>query len=407
MSQVDTAADARLVYDRESRKLTGAGLLDAVATNADLPASEGRDLRLDLFRGLANWAIFLDHIPNNVVAWLTTRNYGFSDAADVFVFISGYTAAFVYARRTSAQGFVAGTALLMRRVWQLYVAHVLLFVFYLTAVHYLAHRFDVPHLMDEFNVARLMDDPVGILAHGLALDFKPLNLDVLPLYIVLMAGFPPLLWAMMRWPDLALLASAAVYVASRQLGWNFPAYPSGGWYFNPFAWQFLFAIGAWAALGGARRIQAFTRLPTTLVASIAYVMFALAATLGDRFDLLASLLPADILGLFVPNDKTNLGLYRVLHLLALVCIVVRIIPKDWQLLRSRLVRPALVCGQRSLEVFCTGIFLSFVGHFILETYSNTLIAQVAVSAAGVALMAAVALYRTWSRSLESPVVRRR
>lgn len=393
---------ANIASDRAS-----SGVASASVTHSDPTVSARRDLRLDLFRGLANWAIFLDHIPNNVVAWLTTRNYGFSDAADVFVFISGYTAAFVYARRMSAQGFVAGTALLMRRVWQLYVAHVLLFVFYLAAVHYLAHRFDLPHLMDEFNVARLMDDPVGILIHGLALDFKPLNLDVLPLYIVLMAGFPPLLWTMMRWPDLALVASAAVYVASRQLGWNFPAYPSGGWYFNPFAWQFLFSIGAWAALGGARRTQILMRSPIVLVASIAYVMFALVVTLSERFDLLANpLLPADLLGLFAPNDKTNLAPYRVLHLLALACIIVRIIPKDWQFLRSRLLRPALVCGQRSLEVFCTGIFLSFVGHFVLETYSNSLIAQVAVSVVGVALMTCVALYRTWSRSLDSPVARR-
>lgn len=370
---------------------------------ADPAVFKGRDLRLDLFRGLANWAIFLDHIPNNAVAWLTTRNYGFSDAADVFVFISGYTAAFVYARRMSAQGFVAGTALLMRRVWQLYVAHVLLFVFYLAAVHYLAHRFDLPHLMDEFNVARLMDDPVGILIHGLALDFKPLNLDVLPLYIVLMAAFPPLLWAMMRWPNLALIASAAVYVASRHLGWNFPAYPSGGWYFNPFAWQFLFAIGAWAALGGARRVHVFMHSRTTLAASVAYVLFSLVVTLGERFDLVSDVLPADLLGLFTPNDKTNLAPYRVMHLLALACIVVRIIPMDWKPLRSRFLRPALVCGQRSLEVFCVGIFLSFVGHFILETYSNSLIAQIGVSAAGVTLMTCVALYRTWSRSLDAPI----
>jgi len=87
---------------------------------AILPA-KGRDLRLDLFRGLANWAIFLDHVPNNAVAWLTTRNYGFSDAADIFVFISGYTAAFVYAKSMLVQGFVAGTARLLKRVWQLYV----------------------------------------------------------------------------------------------------------------------------------------------------------------------------------------------------------------------------------------------------------------------------------------------
>jgi len=56
--------------------------------NATLP-EKGRDLRLDLFRGVANWAIFLDHIPDNVVNWITTRNYGFSDAADLFVFYLG------------------------------------------------------------------------------------------------------------------------------------------------------------------------------------------------------------------------------------------------------------------------------------------------------------------------------
>ena len=45
---------------------------------ATLPAGE-RDVRLDLFRGLANWAIFPDRIPPEVLSWVTTRNYGFSD----------------------------------------------------------------------------------------------------------------------------------------------------------------------------------------------------------------------------------------------------------------------------------------------------------------------------------------
>jgi hypothetical protein len=143
------------------------------------------------------------------------------------------------------------------------------------------------------------------------------------------------------------------------------------------------------------------RSPITLAAGIAYVLVALVVTLGDRLDLLAGVLPVGLVELFVPNDKTNLAPYRIIHLLALACIVIRIVPKDWQRLRSRLLYPVLVCGQRSLEVFCVGIFLSFVGHFILETYSNSLIAQIAVSAAGVVLMTCVALYRTWSRSLDS------
>src|SRR5262249_34892361 len=87
----------------------------------------GRDLRLDLFRGLALWLIFLDHIPSNLVAWVTIRNYGFSDATEIFVFVSGYTAAFVYGKEMNERGFVVAGAHILRRAWQIYVAHVFLF----------------------------------------------------------------------------------------------------------------------------------------------------------------------------------------------------------------------------------------------------------------------------------------
>src|SRR6266567_3201056 len=96
----------------------------------------GRDLRLDLFRGLALWLIYLDHIPQNVVNWVTIRNYGFSDAAEIFVFISGYTAAFVYGRAMQDRGFVVATARILRRVWQIYVAHVFLFAIFLAEISY-------------------------------------------------------------------------------------------------------------------------------------------------------------------------------------------------------------------------------------------------------------------------------
>src|SRR2546423_6891517 len=108
--------------------------------NATLP-EKGRDLRLDLFRGVANWAIFLDHIPNNVANWITTRNYGFSDAADLFVFISGYTAAFVYARIMLERGPLIATTRIVKRAWQIYVAHVFLFVVYVTQIGYLAQKY--------------------------------------------------------------------------------------------------------------------------------------------------------------------------------------------------------------------------------------------------------------------------
>src|SRR3954464_13637999 len=98
--------------------------------------TSARDLRLDLFRGLALWLIFLDYIPSNVVSWITIRNYGFSHASVIFIFISGYTAAFVYGRAMRAGGFVVAGARILRRAWQIYVAHIFLFAAFLVVIAY-------------------------------------------------------------------------------------------------------------------------------------------------------------------------------------------------------------------------------------------------------------------------------
>ena len=123
-----------------------------VSPDIHLPP-QGRDYRLDVLRGIANWAIFLDHIPNNVVNWTTTRNYGFADAADLFIFISGYTVAFVYGRMMINRGFVIAGTRIFKRAWQIYVAHLVLFVIYIAEVGYLAKKYNDPKLLDEFNVA--------------------------------------------------------------------------------------------------------------------------------------------------------------------------------------------------------------------------------------------------------------
>jgi len=154
-------------------------------------AAHGRDARIDLFRGIANWFIFLDHIPDNVVGWITVRNYGFSGAADLFIFISGYVASIVYARMTVERGFVVGASRIFKRVWQLYAAYIVLFVIYLVTITDVAARYGVPEIIYEFNVAGVVDHPVRMLIYGLLLEARPLNLDVLQLYIVLMAFFPP------------------------------------------------------------------------------------------------------------------------------------------------------------------------------------------------------------------------
>jgi hypothetical protein len=355
----------------------------------------GRDLRLDLFRGLANWAIFLDHIPNNAVAWLTARNYGLSDAADLFVFISGYTAALAYSKAMRRDGFLAAAVKLMRRVWQLYVAHILLFVVYVAAIGWVAETYRHSHLLDEFNVAGLIANPIAYLTEGLLLKFKPLNMDVLPLYIVLMAFFPMILRAMLNWPNATLLCSLVLYLFARQLGWNLPAWPNGVWYFNPFAWQLLFVLGAWCALGGVDQVRWFLTSRIALWFCIFYLGFAFIVSVPQNLGLQISAL-AWLSDSLASHDKTNLAPSRVVHFTALAILMTRLIPRDWPELRHPIMRPMMLCGRRSLEVFCVGIFLSFVAHFLLELISSSLPMQILVSVGGIAILTAVAWVRSWS-----------
>jgi hypothetical protein len=364
---------------------------------------KGRDLRLDLFRGVANWAIYLDHIPDNVVNWITTRNYGFSDAADLFVFISGYTASFVYAKMMLERGFIVGGTRLTKRVWQLYVAHIVLFVIYIVAIGYVAQRFSDPDIINEFNVVGLLDSPIETLRQGLLLKFKPVNLDVLPLYIVLMGLFPPVLWLMLRRPDAVMIASFALYFAARWFGWNLSAYPAGTWYFNPYCWQLLFVFGAWCALGGAMRSRSFINSSYMLCFCVAYLLFALVMTMAGRFPAFGDLFPAWLFDAFNPNDKTNLAPYRFLHFAVIVVLVVRFVPKEWKGLEWRVFDPLVKCGQQSLAVFCVGVFLSFVGHFALMLSSGSLLAQIVISVTGIALMTLVAYYITWSKQQDKPL----
>jgi len=100
-----------------------------------------RDVRLDFFRGVALFLIFVDHIPGNVLSHFTVQSIGFSDAAEIFIFVSGYTAALVYGRAMLKQGGVIASVKVFHRVWQLYVAHIFIFLIFTALVSYNALTF--------------------------------------------------------------------------------------------------------------------------------------------------------------------------------------------------------------------------------------------------------------------------
>jgi len=360
-------------------------------------AAQGPDTRIDLLRGLANWFLLLDHIPHNVVNLLTLRNFGFSGAVDVFVFVSGYAATVFFGKMALDRGFVVTATRIFRRAWQLYAAYVVLFVIYIGIVSNVAAQYATTDIIDEYNVSGLVDHPIRTLMHGLLLQAKPLNLDTLQLFVALMLAFPLLLWSLLHRPNLTLAGSVALYVAARLLDWSLPAFPSGSWHFNPFCWQLLSVLGAWFAVNGAKLTAAAPRLPWLRIAAASYLLLALAITMGPQVPAFARLAPNLGFDLFGPGAKENLAFYRLVHLLALALLFTYFVPRDWPALRSKWLEPVITCGEEWLASFCVGVFLSFAGHFVLITEPNSIAIQLLVSASGIAIMTAIAYYISWSR----------
>jgi hypothetical protein len=350
-----------------------------------------RDLRLDLFRGIGLWMIFLDHIPHDVVAWLTLRNYGFSDAAEFFVFISGYLAGYIYGPIVSGGNLLAATKRLVMRAWQMYVAHILLFLIFTAQIARTARRFDNPLYKDELNVANFLQHPDVLIGQALTLRYKPVNLDVLPLYITLVLASPLILWCLTRRPNLTLLASVVLYVAARWFDWNLASYPPGTtWYFNPFAWQMMFVFAAWCGVGGAAQLAFLIRSRAALIVAVAWIVFAFLIVMTWHVAFLESLVPKWMIKAIYPIDKTDLDMLRFTHFLALALVVVRYLPRHWAPLTSKWLRPLILCGQHSLPIFCFSVFLSFAAHWILMQYTRGVWEQLVVSAAGILIMVAAA-----------------
>ena len=362
-----------------------------------------RDLRLDFFRGLALWFIFVDHIPGNQIAWVTMRNFGLSDATEVFVFISGYTSSLVYSRILEQHGWRFAAAKVLDRCWTLYIAYLFLFIAFTAQVAYTARVFDNPLFTEEMGIAGFFADPAVSLVQALALKFRPANLDILPLYIVLLLSLPVVLPVLRRWPLALLAGSVTLYAAARFLDWNLPTYPDGGvWFFNPFAWQLLFVLGATMQRLPKVAAALTTRRTALLWLAGGYLFAALLLVISWQVAPMAALMPVWLAEILYPISKTDLDLLRLAHFCALAYVVLQIARIDSAWLRWPALAPVILCGRQSLQVFCLGIFLSFAGQTVLNHWSASLFAQFSVTLAGIAVMVAAARVLTWYQSVGRP-----
>lgn len=350
-----------------------------------------RDLRLDLCRGIALWFVYVDHIPDNICSWLTLRHYGFSDTTEIFMFVSGVTCALAYRAVQRQEGWWAVISHTSRRAWDIHAAFLTLIVAIVVVVYWA----DGDQLADETNVRILMQQPGAALAHAAILQYRPVNTDVLPTFILFHLLFAPLLWLLLKAPNAAIGASGLLYGLVQIYGWNLPQWPRNDWYFNPLAWQFLVVLGAWWVMTGRERLQGFVTSRFAAALAIAYLMFGLIVALSWSIKPLEVLIPQFLAKLIYPIDKSDLDPLRLLHFLAVAIVVARLVPSDWRGAMAPVVRGAVRCGENSLEIYCVGVLLSLLAHLVLQRVSDGVPAQVAVSVAGVLLLTGLATLSTW------------
>src|SRR5215510_1897624 len=377
-----------------------------MSTSGRSPGSE-RDLRLDFFRGIALFSIFIDHVAwNSLLAQFTLQSVGFSDAAEVFIFISGYTAGMVYGRAIERQGLLRAAMRIYHRVWQLYVAHVFLFMQFMATTAYLVDTFNNAIYAEELRAADFLKEPGVAVIKALTLQFQPEFMDILPLYIVLLAVLPLVLIGFRLWPAGVLAACFGLWGAA-QLNKSIalPAYPGPAhvWFFNPFCWQALFFLSAWCRWrqirGGIPWLTNRWLFRLAAAGALAGFLIRFSWTLHWLYDPFPALFGDALWPLL---SKTNLAPLRFANVLVLALLVARMIPAQAAFLAGRVARPIIMCGQHSLHIFCLGILLATIGRLVIDEFFGGVLLECVVSAAGIAIMIGTAAVIDWFNAGERP-----
>ncbi len=354
-----------------------------------------RDTRIDVLRALALLTIFIDHVPGNVLDRLTYKNFGFSDAAEVFVLISGISVALAYEAKFVAGNRLKQTLKLWRRASVLYVAHIVVTVatvaiFCLGAV--LTKR---PDLLTQINLeavfTRTPEAFIGMVTLGHQLGYN----NILPVYAAIMLAAPLVLLTALRRPLATLAVSGAVWLAAGL--WQIAPrnYPEAGfWFMNPLSWQFLFFIG----LVGTTHVRRGGAIPVkgwAIAIAALYVIFALVWIRTPLWGVVSWFGLPPVLGGF---DKTFLSVSRLLHVLAAAYLIIALCSVS-SVLRWSLDHPLVILGRRSLPVFIAGTLLAMVAQVLRLIHGGGPLYDASLLTAGIAAQFALAYYLDWQSQL--------
>jgi hypothetical protein len=367
----------------------------SIANNAKKPKL--RDLRLDFFRGIALLIIFVSHMPDNWLAQFKPGAFGFSDSADIFVFVSGYAAALAYAGIFRRASFPVATARVFKRILELYACNMGLF-FIIAALCAAGNRFlqtDIDYI-DLLNFSYFFENTQECLLGLFSVRYVPNYFDILTMYMAVL-GIMPLLIVLARvHKTLAILAVLLLYLGVPIFKLELPAELAyeRPWFFNPFAWQMLFYTGfafgsGWIKPPPASRLL-FVLCSAYVVLSIPLSYFPFYSNFQWLDNIRTQLQP------FV--DKTNLGFLRYFHFLCLAYMAVTLLNGRELLLNGKGAALFVKAGQQALPVFLTGIAMSFMGGMALDVWGRTIFKDLAVNAIGMALLILAAYIVAWFKS---------
>ncbi|WP_308915127.1 OpgC domain-containing protein [Jannaschia sp. LMIT008] len=400
-----------------------------------------RDLRLDFFRGIAMFIILLAHTPGNEwTRWIPAR-WGFSDATEIFVFCSGMASAIAFGRSFDRMGWLMGTARVGFRVWQIYWAHICLFLAILTLVTFWDSTGWHPDksYVGGLNLSRVLSDPAPQLLGLMSLTYVPNYFDILPMYMGVLLMMP--LVIVLGRISVPLLAATSVtvwlFAQGALLEWlgvphlhlSLPAEPWSDrqWFFNPFGWQLIFFTGfafmkGWIPAPPARGwligLAAAVVILSFLGSNMGFRLFqnewlrdAYIAATGctetgwGRCNPVLDFREANR-GWF---DKSDFGILHYVHFLALayLCWLAagdggrRLVAAGHGMVASGwngLVPIVLKVGQQSLAVFIFSMFLARVNGWILDVIGRNGFTWALVNLTGFGLLVACAYVAGWFKS---------
>lgn len=334
-----------------------------------------RDLRIDFFRGIALLLILIDHVESMLgVALLsrfTLKSFGYCDAAEVFVFLSGYLYSRVYSRVYQRDGYLACIKKSTRRGFGLYLATLLTLCCCLAiSVPFALRNEQIAH---ELFLSPLLVIPVESILYLADLLYTPYGFEILRLYILFFMVLIPALFLLLKWNSCAAwLLSLGLYVATQFFDWfTIPMMftERGRFYFNPFSWQFLFFIGL---VLGAQGLQGELRWSKSKVLACFSLLIILIAFYLDFVapEFVSTKLEYEFQSIYQSLlAKQTMAPFRLIHFLAIAFFVNFFTSPQGQFWKSRIASPLVICGRNSLAVYCLGLVLMYLTVVLVSTFA--------------------------------------